>query len=104
MSGPPEPGSSVEFLVALEFRLPTDLDSASRAELLDRESAQAKVLADRGLLIRLWRQPGRFANYGLWRVQDATELHDALSSLPLFPYLEATVIPLARHPNDPGNS
>jgi muconolactone delta-isomerase len=28
-------------------------------------------------------------------------LHEALASLPLFPYLDIEVIPLSRHPNDP---
>jgi muconolactone delta-isomerase len=34
----------------------------------------------------------------LVRIGVATELHDLLSSLPLFPYLTAQVTPLAVHP------
>jgi muconolactone D-isomerase len=51
--------------------------------------------------VRLWRIPGRTANWGLWRANDATELHDALISLPCGP-MDIEVMPLARHPNDPG--
>jgi muconolactone D-isomerase len=52
-------------------------------------------------LIRLWRVTGRRANVGIWRAPTTAALHDALASLPLFPYLDIEVIPLARHPNDP---
>ena len=34
---------------------------------------------------------------------DATELHDALTSLPLWPYMHIEVVPLAKHPNDPAS-
>jgi muconolactone D-isomerase len=45
--------------------------------------------------------PGRRANWGIWEAEDATALHAAIRSLPLFPWLEVDVIPLAAHPNDP---
>jgi muconolactone D-isomerase len=54
-------------------------------------------------LVRLWRIPGRTANWGLWRAADATELHDALTSLPLWPHMHIEVVPLAKHPNDPAD-
>ena len=50
---------------------------------------------------RLWRVPGRWANWGLWEAPDATALHEALNSLPLWPWMSIRVHPLARHPNDP---
>jgi muconolactone D-isomerase len=34
-------------------------------------------------------------------VPDATVLHEALSSLPLYPWMDINVHPLAVHPNDP---
>ena len=33
----------------------------------------------------------------------ARALHDALTSLPLWPYMHIEVVPLARHPNDPAS-
>jgi muconolactone D-isomerase len=47
--------------------------------------------------VRIWRIPGRTANVGIWEAPDATALHDLVSSLPLFPWLDVTVTPLARH-------
>ena len=91
----------MEFLVHIEIAVPPGMPDGERRELYAAESAQSASLAAAGRLLRLWRLPGRTANWGLWRAHDATELHDALISLPLWPYMDIEVIPLARHPNDP---
>jgi muconolactone D-isomerase len=90
----------VEFLVHMEVGR---IEGSSETEkvLRDREAIRARELADAGLLLRLWRVPGRRENWGVWSAENADRLHDALASLPLFPYLEITVHPLASHPNDP---
>jgi muconolactone D-isomerase len=61
---------------------------------------RAKELREAGILIRLWRVPGTRDAIGLYEAEDATVLHDALSSLPLFPWLEISVQPLATHPQE----
>ena len=91
----------MEFLVNINIALPPGMASHERQELHAAEAVQAASLAAAGRLVRLWRIPGRTANWGLWRAADATELHDALTSLPLWPYMHIEVVPLARHPNDP---
>ena len=91
----------MEFLVNINVALPPGMASDERQELHAAEAVQAASLAAAGRLVRLWRIPGRTANWGLWRADDATELHDALTSLPLWPYMHIEVVPLARHPNDP---
>jgi muconolactone D-isomerase len=88
----------VEFLVEIDIRLPPDLEVRSRAALLEAELAQGKVLAEAGLLRAIWRVPGRLANRAIWDAPDATALHAALVSLPLWPYMEVTVTALAQHP------
>lgn len=93
--------SATEFLVHIEIRLDSRLSVGDREALYAAESQRAGELAAEGRLIRLWRVPGRRANWGLWRAVDATELHDMLTSLPLWPYMEIDVVALARHPNDP---
>jgi muconolactone D-isomerase len=42
---------------------------------------------------------GRYANVSILDVDSVDELHELLSGLPLFPYLDIRVTPLARHPN-----
>ena len=91
----------MEFLVEIEVKWPPEGDPARRAELAAAESARAKELAAQGILRKLWRIPGTWKNVGLWEAPDATVLHQALSSLPFFPWLTIHVRPLAAHPNDP---
>ena len=91
----------MEFLVSIDVALPHGMPVEQRQELYAAEAVQAAALAAAGRLVRLWRIPGRTANWGLWRADDATELHDALTSLPLWPYMHIEVVPLAKHPNDP---
>jgi muconolactone D-isomerase len=88
----------VDFLVEIEVRLPADLDEGRRASLLADEFARGGALAQAGLLRAIWRVPGRIANRAIWTASDATELHAALVSLPLWPYMEVAVTPLAQHP------
>ncbi len=94
-------GSASEFLVQMENRLPADFPPDRRAELLRAEAARARELASAGTLVRLWRVTGQRANVGIWRAPTTMALHEALESLPLFPYLDIQVIPLSGHPNDP---
>jgi muconolactone D-isomerase len=91
----------VEFLVEVEVTLPADLDEARRSQLLATELERGNALAEAGVLRAIWRVPGRFANRAIWSAADATELHDALVSLPLWPYMDIAVTPLARHPVAP---
>lgn len=91
----------MEYLVSITVRLPMDFDEARKAELVRAEGQRAKELADRDVIRRLWRVPGGWSNVGIWNADNATKLHEAIASLPLFPWLEVTVTPLARHPSDP---
>ena len=91
----------MEFLVNIEVDWPPDGDAEERARLVAAEGARAAELAAQGTIKRLWRIPGRWANWGVWETDDATALHEALSSLPLFPWFSVEVHPLAAHPSDP---
>jgi muconolactone D-isomerase len=91
----------MEFLVRQTNRMPADEASRRlREELRTAERERAQELRDAGILIKLWRVPGTRDAIGLYEAADATVLHEALSSLPLFPWLEITVQPLATHPQE----
>lgn len=94
----PVASRSVEFLVAIDIRLPDDLQAARRDELLEAEYERGAFLARAGILRAVWRLPGKLANRGIWAAADATALHEALVSLPLWPYMTVEVLALARHP------
>jgi len=91
----------MEFLVHIDVLWPADGDRAERDRLVAAESVRALELAEAGIIHRLWRIPGRWANWGLWVAPDATALHAAIASLPLYPWLSVDVHPLAKHPSDP---
>ena len=90
-----------EFLVHIEIVWPPDAPEEQRAEIFARELEQGQRLAHAGQLRRLWRIPGRWANWSLYDVADATELHAALSSLPLHPWTDIEVHALAEPPTHP---
>ena len=104
--------SRVEFLVAVDIALPPDLESDRRAaltaqlgaegftkieKLVKAEFDRGSELARAGMVRAVWRVPGRLANRAIWSAPDATALHEALISLPMWPYMDVQVTPLARH-------
>ena len=82
-----------EFLVEIEIELPDD----ERTAMLSAEAERGRELRDAGSIVRMWRVPGRRANVGLWEAADASELHELLTSLPVFPWMNIQVRPLAEH-------
>lgn len=88
----------MEFLVRIETDLPDNLPVERRASLLAAEAQRGRELIADGRLLRIWRTPGRRANVSLYDARDATELHDLISSLPLWPWMSVRVEPLAVHP------
>ena len=91
----------MEFLVEIQVNWPHGKADEQRERLIGEESRRARELADQGHLVRIWRIPGSWANVGIWQAEDATALHQVLSSLPLFPWMDVHVRVLARHPSDP---
>lgn len=87
------------FHVRMEVALPHDLDPAERTRLVAQEKALALELQRAGRWPHLWRVVGRYANVSIFDVGSNDELHQLLSSLPLFPYMSIEVTPLAQHPS-----
>jgi muconolactone D-isomerase len=87
------------FHVQMDVRLPHDLlpDKADALKKVERERAQE--LQHQGKWRHLWRIAGRYSNVSIFNVSGAEELHDILSTLPLFPFMEITVSALCRHPS-----
>lgn len=95
----------MRFLVEITIDLPPDLrdpTSERRTELLAAELARGVELRRAGTIESIWRVPGELRNVGVWSAVDATELHAALSSLPLASWMRTTVTPLADHPVELG--
>ena len=83
----------------MDVRLPAGMDSSERADTLAKEKAYSQELQRSGKWPHLWRIAGEYANVSIFDVADNDELHDLLSGLPLFPFMDLTVTPLATHPS-----
>jgi len=92
----------MEFLVHVVINVPHEMPAKERADLRNSEQRRAAELRTSGDLIRIWRDPGRQANWSLYKVRDATTLHEVLSSLPLWPWMDIEVHTLAIHPAESG--
>jgi len=88
------------FHVRMDVRLPHDLAAEARADIVGREKAYAQDLQRAGKWPHLWRVVGEYANISIFDVDSSDELHDLLSGLPLFPFMDVKVMPLATHPSD----
>jgi muconolactone D-isomerase len=90
----------MEFLVRAENLLPHETPDDTRAQLRKAERERAMQLREAGILKRLWRVPGRNATIGLYEADDPAALHDALTSLPMWKWMDVTVEALATHPQE----
>ncbi|WP_444633385.1 muconolactone Delta-isomerase [Cupriavidus oxalaticus] len=87
------------YCVQMDVKIP-DSVPADRAEAIKAaEKARAIEIQRAGKWPHLWRVAGRYANISIFDVESHDELHELLSSLPLFPYMTIHVTPLARHPS-----
>ena len=85
--------------VRMDVRPPQGIDSAEFERLKAEEKARAAELQRDGRWVHLWRIAGQYANISVFDVADHDALHAILSTLPLFPFMDITVTPLARHPS-----
>jgi muconolactone D-isomerase len=87
------------FQVEMDVRIPHDVPAERADALKQAERARAQDLQRTGVWRHLWRVAGRFANVSIFDVSGPQEVHDILSTLPLFPFMEIQVTPLCRHPS-----
>lgn len=87
------------FHVRMNVNLPHDLDRDKADELKRVERDRAHTLQKEGKWRHLWRVAGRYSNVSVFDVTDTQELHDLVSTLPLFPFMDIEVTPLCRHPS-----
>ena len=85
--------------VRMDVRPPHGIDPAMFDRLKAEEKARAEDLQREGKWVHLWRIAGQYANVSVFDVGSHDELHAILSALPLFPFMEIAVTPLARHPS-----
>ncbi|TFB75410.1 muconolactone Delta-isomerase [Cryobacterium glaciale] len=87
------------FAVRMSVTVPLDLDEDVKADILAREKSYSQDLQAGGEWQHIWRCVGQYSNLSIFDVAENERLHDILWNLPLFPYMEIDVTPLARHPS-----
>lgn len=85
--------------VAMTVNLPADLDPATAADIKAREKAYSQDLQKEGIWRHIWRVSGLYENVSIFDCRDNEHLHEVLTGLPLYPYMDISVTPLCRHPS-----
>jgi muconolactone D-isomerase len=83
--------------VEMTVNVPPDMDVARLEKLKAAEKAMSQDLQVKGIWRHIWRIAGRYANVSVFEVENPALLHDLLTGLPLFPYIEIEVQALCRH-------
>ncbi|GHC70284.1 muconolactone Delta-isomerase [Pseudorhodoferax aquiterrae] len=87
------------YMVHMVVNIPATVSPAEADEIKRREKAYSQDLQRAGKWRHLWRVVGEYANVSIFDVASNDELHTLLSGLPLFPYMQIKVTPLANHPS-----
>lgn len=87
------------YLVRMDVNLPADLPEEQATAIKEREKDYSQGLQRDGRWPHIWRMVGHYANYSIFDVTSNDELHELLQGLPLFPYMNIEVTPLANHPS-----
>ncbi|SOY60630.1 muconolactone Delta-isomerase [Cupriavidus taiwanensis] len=85
------------FMAEMTVRIPASLDPQLVEQLKADEKAMSQRLQREGKWRHLWRVVGQYANVSIFDVSDNDALHTLLTALPLYPYMEIKVTPLAQH-------
>jgi muconolactone D-isomerase len=86
------------FHVSIVVRIPHGLDADKIKQLSAQEHERATELQLQRKWLHLWRLAGKYANISIFDVQSPAELHEILSSLPLYQFMEVDVTALCHHP------
>lgn len=87
------------YMVEMTVNIPHSMAPEQAARIKQEEKEYSQQLQREGKWRHLWRVVGEYANVSIFDVQSNDELHTMLSALPLFPYMQVKVTPLANHPS-----
>lgn len=87
------------FHVTMNVRVPLDYDRDRFEALKAAEKARFQDLQRAGTWRHIWRVVGQYSNVSIFDVESHAALHDLLTTLPLYPFMDVTVTALCRHPS-----
>lgn len=87
------------FIVEMDVNIPESWSEDKIADYVAREKECSQKWQKSGKWVYLWRVAGQYSNVSVLEVESPDELHQIISSLPLFPYMDIKVKALCKHPN-----
>lgn len=87
------------FMVEMNINVPLDDDKERFEQLKAAEKARFQELQGAGTWRHIWRVVGQYSNVSIFDVESNAQLHDLVSSLPLYPFMTIRVTALCRHPS-----
>lgn len=87
------------YVVEMDVHIPETWDEDKKKSFMQREQETSQKWQKSGKWKYLWRVTGRYSNISVLEVESPDELHEILSSLPLFPYMTIKVTSVCKHPN-----
>lgn len=87
------------FHVEMDVNVPLDYDPARFDALKAAERERFQELQRAGIWRHIWRVVGQYSNISIFDVGSSAELHDIVTSLPLYPFMDIRVTALCRHPS-----
>ena len=87
------------FMVEMDVNVPQDYDAERFNQLKQAEKERFQELQQAGTWRHIWRVVGRYSNVSIFDVESNAALHDILTGLPLYPFMDMRVTALCRHPS-----
>lgn len=87
------------FKVEMDVNIPPGYDLEHFEELKVAEKARFQDLQRAGVWRHIWRVVGQYSNVSIFDVESNAQLHEILTGLPLYPFIDLRVVALCRHPS-----
>lgn len=87
------------FKVEMDVNVPLGYDPVDLARLKEAEKVRFQELQRAGTWRHIWRVVGHYSNVSIFDVESNAQLHDLLTSLPLYSFMDIRVTALCRHPS-----
>ena len=87
------------FMVEMAVNVPLDFDPEQFARIKEAEKAYFQEQQRKGTWRHIWRVVGQYSNVSIFDVENNAVLHDLLTALPLYRFMDLKVTALCRHPS-----
>ena len=87
------------FKVEMDVNVPQGFDPDRFEQLKALEKERFQELQRAGTWRHIWRVVGHYSNVSIFDVESNAQLHDIVTGLPLYPFMDISVTPLCRHPS-----